>query len=110
MIIDMKSLQHDAMAVVIGASGSIGAALAEALQAAPWFANTICFNRASTSAIDLYVTRHPSLSAAAMSNNLACHDLIVDATGLLHGVQIMPEKSWRGLDPKQMAQAYLPSM
>jgi len=32
--------------------------------------------------------------------------LLIDATGLLHGQGLQPEKSWQQLDPVQMAQAF----
>ena len=32
--------------------------------------------------------------------------LFIDATGVLHGGGVMPEKSWRQLDPRDLAKAF----
>ncbi len=105
MTIDMKSFQHDALAVVIGANGGIGAALAKELQADPGFAKTICLSRSSTPALDL-CNEESIIACCRHVEQFGVPRLIIDATGLLHSAQIMPEKSWHELDPKQMAQAF----
>jgi NAD(P)-dependent dehydrogenase (short-subunit alcohol dehydrogenase family) len=108
MTIEMKSFQAfqgDALAVVIGASGGVGSAIAEALQAGSWFDRTIGFSRASEPGIDL-CDEESIIACCRYVAQLGVPRLIVDATGLLHGEHIRPEKSWRELDPKQMTQAF----
>ena len=96
----------DGLAVVIGASGAIGGALVERLRSDSRFAEVHGLSRSSSPALDL--TSEPSIEAAAAA--IAEHDapvrLIVVATGFLHGDEIMPEKTWRHLDPANMAHAF----
>jgi NAD(P)-dependent dehydrogenase (short-subunit alcohol dehydrogenase family) len=96
----------DGLAVVIGASGAIGGALVEHLRSGSRFAEVHGLSRSSSPALDL--TSEPSIEAAAAA--IAAHDvpvrLVVVATGFLHGDEIMPEKTWRHLDPAAMAHAF----
>jgi NAD(P)-dependent dehydrogenase (short-subunit alcohol dehydrogenase family) len=88
-------------AIVIGALGAIGAALADALAARGQ--PPLRLSRASTPPLDLL--SEPSIAAAA---HAAGHDLhlVIDATGRLHGPDMAPEKSLRAIDPHAMAQAF----
>jgi NAD(P)-dependent dehydrogenase (short-subunit alcohol dehydrogenase family) len=95
------------IAVVIG-SGGIGGALAEALKAAGEgraFDAVVTLGRRSTPALDLL----DEASIAACARWLAARgtlELVIDATGILHGPGMAPEKSWRELDPATLAQAF----
>jgi NAD(P)-dependent dehydrogenase (short-subunit alcohol dehydrogenase family) len=93
------------IAVVFGASGGIGSALVERLQASRNFRYVVGFSRASTPAIDLLM--ETSLKDAA---DLAASQgeirLVLDATGFLHNDAHVPEKSWRELQPSHMARAF----
>lgn len=94
------------LAVVIGASGGIGAALLTQLQSDTTFAQVLGLSRQSQPALDLL--DEASISAAARfvaAQNLALR-LVVDATGTLHGDGYQPEKSWQQLDPAQMAHTF----
>lgn len=88
-------------AIVIGALGAIGAALADALAARGQ--PPLRLSRASTPPLDLL--SEPSIAAAA---HAAGHDLrlVIDATGMLHGPDMAPEKSLRAIEPQAMAQAF----
>ncbi len=88
-------------AVLLGAGGGLGAALAAALPA-HGFAVT-ALGRATTPAIDL--TDEPSLERAAALCGEGL-DLVLDATGFLHGAGFMPEKSFRQIDPAHMALSF----
>jgi len=91
------------MAVVIGAGGGVGAALAEALRATGW--SVVALGRGSVPAIDLLDERTIEASAAHVSA-LGVPALVIDATGFLHGAGFMPERSWRDLDGAHMAHAF----
>jgi NAD(P)-dependent dehydrogenase (short-subunit alcohol dehydrogenase family) len=103
---DSTPIPAGGMAVVIGASGAIGAAFLEHLEADERFVVRLGLSRSSTPAIDL--TSEASIEAAAKA--VAGHDtpvrLVVDATGFLHDDAFMPEKSWRHLDAAHMAQSF----
>ena len=91
------------IAVVIG-TGGIGGALAEALRSAAEYDEVVVLGRRSTPALDLL----DEASIAAAARWLAARgapELVIDATGILHGPAMAPEKSWRELDPATLAQA-----
>jgi len=93
------------IAVVFGASGGIGSALACRLSAAQCFERVVSFSRSSTPAIDL-LTETSLRDAAAFAAGEGDMRLVVDATGFLHDEAQRPEKSWRELDPAQMARSF----
>lgn len=92
----------DDVAVVVGASGGIGAALLEELRARGRFARVIGLSRP-----DLDLTDPAGIARAA--GHVAASGapaLVIVATGLLHGPGIEPEKTIRALDPEAMARAF----
>jgi NAD(P)-dependent dehydrogenase (short-subunit alcohol dehydrogenase family) len=84
-------------AVVIGASGGIGAALADAL--AEEETEVVRLSRP-----ELDLTDEATIAAAAA--RVGTPDLVVVATGLLHREGRGPEKSIRELDPAWLAEQY----
>lgn len=84
-------------AVVIGASGGIGAALADAL--AEEETEVVRLSRP-----ELDLTDEATIAAAAAK--VGTPDLVVVATGLLHRDGRGPEKSIRELDPAWLAEQY----
>ncbi|TDP85850.1 NAD(P)-dependent dehydrogenase (short-subunit alcohol dehydrogenase family) [Aquabacterium commune] len=102
----------DGVAVVIGASGGLGAGLSDALAAlAPRGAEQVLrLGRHSDPSLDLL--DEASIAQAAQwvqgqSDALACPvRLVIDATGWLHGDGWTPEKTWRQLDAAHMAHAF----
>ena len=101
-----KSFPAGGLAVVVGAGGGIGRALLERVQDAGCFERTLALGRHSRPALDL--TCEDSITAAARHvAGLGLQlRLLVDATGLLHGAGVEPEKSWRQIDAAQMAQVF----
>ena len=95
------------VAVVIGAGGGLGAALASALANHGFLA----VHALSRSGVDvpgcvagqIDVTHEASIAAAATSLE-APLGLVLVATGLLHAPDIAPEKSWRMVDPHSFAE------
>jgi len=90
-------------AIVIGASGGIGAALADGLEARG--ATVERLSRRSSLPLDLTDEASIAAAAAALAST-APYDLLVVATGLLHGFGFGPEKSWRQLDAAALAQSF----
>jgi uncharacterized protein YbjT (DUF2867 family) len=92
--LDLGSFPVGGVAVVFGASGGIGGALAEALRKVETFAHVIALSRASAPAIDLL--DEASLERAArFAADQGELRLVIDATGFLHDAQQQPEKTWR---------------
>jgi NAD(P)-dependent dehydrogenase (short-subunit alcohol dehydrogenase family) len=87
-------------AVVIGASGGIGAALVRELEA-DW--RVVGLGRP---AIDLLDESSIESSAKALTASGISPDLIIVATGILHNETGGPEKSLRDLDPDWMMLNY----
>ena len=90
-------------AIIVGASGGIGAALAAAL--AEEGVNVRGFARSFSGPDRLDLEDEASIAAAAQSL-AAPPQLIVVATGLLHDGGLAPEKSMAALDPAWLARQY----
>ena len=113
----LSSFQPGLHAVVIGASGGVGAALADRLDADP---NVAAVTRLSRST-GLDLTDPASISAAA-AGLATPPDLVIVATGVLHAEGLAPERELRQLSaaafdhafavnaigPALVAQAFLP--
>lgn len=100
----------EGLAVVVGATGGIGTALLEHLNAGWGEAHVIGVSRQGELPFDLL--DEARIAAAAAHVQAACGArgcplrLVVDATGFLHGEGMQPEKSWRQLDARHMAHAF----
>lgn len=100
----MSAAGQPGTALVIGASGGIGAALVAALREEGRHP-VIGLSRGSDPPIDLL--REESIAAAAWIAGQGLDlSLVVVATGFLHNDRFTPERSWRHLDPEHMAQAF----
>lgn len=88
-------------AVVIGATGGLGAALAEALAAAGQ--PVLRLSRRSDPPLDL--TEEATIAAAAEIAGAGI-ELVIDASGFLHDARYAPEKSLRALDPAHLARQF----
>jgi NAD(P)-dependent dehydrogenase (short-subunit alcohol dehydrogenase family) len=87
--------------VVIGATGALGAALADALERHG--RAVLRLGRATLPRLDLLDEASIAACAAACGENLR---LVIDATGFLHGGGDMPEKTFRQLDAAQLARSF----
>ncbi len=98
----MTGIQEQA-AVVIGASGGIGAAIAARLEASGRFAVVHALSRSGTG-FDLEDEGSIAAAAASIADGPA-PTLVFVATGVLHhGFE--PERSWRALDAEHLLRDY----
>ena len=98
----MTGIQKQA-AVVIGASGGIGAALVRRLEASGPFAMVHALSRSGTG-FDLEDEESIAAAAASIGNG-PVPTLVFIATGVLHhGFE--PERSWRALDAEHLLRDY----
>ncbi len=102
---DMKSLPDGYRAVVFGASGGIGSALLRALEKDPRCAVAAAVGRNTAPALDLEAEPSIREAAEAIAKDGTVH-LIIDATGILHDVDMSPEKTIDAVDPATIARAF----
>jgi NAD(P)-dependent dehydrogenase (short-subunit alcohol dehydrogenase family) len=87
--------------VVIGATGGIGGAIADALEAGG--RAVLRLSRRSAPPLDLLDEASIAAAAEHAGDGLR---LVLDATGFLHDARFQPEKSLRQLDATHLARAY----
>ena len=97
----MDSLPDQFHALVIGASGSIGAAFVDLLRAAPRCASVTALHRHSAPALDFSDEDSVAAAARVLAAGPRYH-LIVNAAGILHSDAFMPEKRLADLHAAQM--------
>jgi NAD(P)-dependent dehydrogenase (short-subunit alcohol dehydrogenase family) len=109
---DAKPAPEARTAVVVGASGGIGAALLEALESAENVGRVIAASRrpverSSGKTVPVAVDLLDEASIAALADTAAAQgdlDLVIVATGILHdGPAVMPEKRLADIDPVRLA-------
>ena len=96
----------DRNAVIIGARGGVGAALADALDLGSSYANVIRLHRESDLPVDILDEASIATAAASLADTQPPVQLVIVATGLLHSAGKGPEKSLRELEPDWMMQNY----
>lgn len=103
---EFDALPSGGVAIVVGAAGGIGGALYGRLSTQSRFSVVLGLGRRSSPPLDL--TDEASIAGAArhVAGLGADLRLIIDASGILHGDGLSPEKSWRDLDAAQMAKAF----
>ena len=101
----MSSFQDGFRAVVVGASGGIGAAVLQLLRAAPRCGEAIGVSRRSSPRLDLEHEDTIADAARQIAEGGPVH-LIFDATGVLHSAALKPEKALSAFDPAAAAQAF----
>jgi NAD(P)-dependent dehydrogenase (short-subunit alcohol dehydrogenase family) len=101
----MQSLPQDYRALVIGASGAIGAAIVRQLEADPRCAQVLALSRRSTPRLDFQEESTIARAADQLRDQGPLH-LIVVATGMLHGASGLPEKRLAQLNSDQMMASF----
>ncbi|ANN61371.1 C-factor [Mesorhizobium loti NZP2037] len=101
----MPNRASPAIAVVIGASGGIGTALAEMVEESGHFRQVVRLSRASQPRIDIEDEQTIRQASSHVASR-GVPTLIINATGFLHGDGFEPEKTWRSLDPKHLAKSF----
>ena len=96
----------DSLAIVIGSTGGIGAAVLAQLQADSQFTRVVGLSRSTQPALDLLNEASIQACAQHIASLALPVRLVVDATGTLHGDGMQPEKSWQQLDAVQMAHVF----
>lgn len=102
----MKSLRQGYTALVIGASGGIGGAIAQALESDPGCDRVFRLSRRDDSGFD--VTDEASVARAAQRLAIETDglDLVFNATGALTIDGIGPEKALKAIDPQAMMRQF----
>jgi NAD(P)-dependent dehydrogenase (short-subunit alcohol dehydrogenase family) len=93
-------------ALVIGATGGIGAALVAALQADPRYEQVLGLSRCSSPPVDLLDEGSIKAAADYVRDSGLMPSLILISTGLLHARDAGPEKSLAQLDPDWMMENF----
>ena len=110
----MRSLLPGGTAVVVGASGGLGAALVSALAGMPEVGRVVALSRTAIPECPpaervwrapLDLLDEPSIAAAAALVPRPLR-LVIVATGLLHEAGLEPEKTVRALDPEALVRSY----
>jgi len=101
----LSSFPDGFRALILGASGAIGAALVLQLQDTPHCAEVIGVSRTTLPGLDFDNESSVQSAADALAPDGPFH-LIVNATGLLHSTQFMPEKKLGQLTYEQMSATF----
>jgi len=114
---ELKSFSSECDVAIIGASGGIGAALAELISQQTCVRHVFSCSRTNqnagmnkTSFIPLDVTVESSIVSARkkITAKTTKLDLVIVATGTLHeGKLLQPEKSWRSLNEDNLQKIFL---
>lgn len=108
----LRSFGNDLSVAIVGASGGIGGAFADALERSENVRLVFRLNRSDSSdqnviPIDILSEESIAKAATSMGGLTDRLDLIIVATGILHqGNEIAPEKSWRAISSEAMGQVF----
>lgn len=101
----MQSFPQGFRALVLGSTGAIGAAFVQCLQAEPRCDSVLGLHRHSDPAVDFDDEANVLRAAEVMQAQGPFH-LIINAAGLLHTPQFMPEKRLGQLHYAQMEETF----
>ena len=103
---DLSSIPDDGIAVIAGAGGAIGGALADMTEASGRFRDVVRLSRGGIPAFDLLDEASIEATASSVAARNGPMRLFIDATGFLHNEEFMPEKGLRQIAPAHMAHAF----
>ena len=103
---DLSSLPDDGIAVIAGAGGAIGGALADLSEASGRFREVVRLSRKTTPSLNLLDEASIEAAARSVAGRKVTMRLFIDATGFLHNEEFTPEKSLRQIAPAHMAHAF----
>jgi NAD(P)-dependent dehydrogenase (short-subunit alcohol dehydrogenase family) len=103
---DLTSFPEGGIAAIAGATGAIGAALADALERSGHFREVARLSRKGTPALNLLNEASIETAARHVSDMEDEMRLFIDATGFLHDDGFMPEKGLGQISPLHMAHAF----
>ena len=86
------------LTVIIGGTGSIGAACAEEFAYRRRDTEVIILGRSSDPSIDLFSEQSISEAAARVASRRLPVSVILVATGILHTDSVQPEKTWKQIN------------
>ena len=101
----MNTFPDGFRALIIGASGGIGAAFVDALTQNPRCGQVLGLHRHSDPAIDFDDEASVAAAAAELARQPKFH-LIINATGVLHSPDAMPEKKLSDLNYAQLMDTF----
>ena len=102
----MTSFDNGGLAVVIGASGGIGRAIADRLDVDGGFAQVLRLSRSGNPSLDLTDEQTISRAAAAIKTTGLPLRLVFNAAGILHDGDLAPEKTFRDIDPAHLQRSF----
>ena len=113
MILMSNSVEKNA--VIIGSSGAIGKALVEAASASGDYQKIYALSRKTVKFESSKVYSHPiNLESEESISNASEHlskrgsiDLLIMATGMLHDVDVKPEKSLRDISAEKLQKVFM---
>jgi NAD(P)-dependent dehydrogenase (short-subunit alcohol dehydrogenase family) len=94
------------LAIVIGASGGIGGAVATSLEASNLYTQVMRGSRTGAPAVDITDEGSIAALAAAVTATGLPLRLVFNAAGMLRDGDHSPEKSWRDIDPAHVQRAF----
>ena len=102
----MTSFDKGGLAVVIGASGGIGRAIADRLETNGGFAQLLRLSRSGDPSLDLTDEQTIIRAAAAIKTTGLPLRLVFNAAGILHYGDLAPEKTFRDIDPAHLQRSF----
>jgi NAD(P)-dependent dehydrogenase (short-subunit alcohol dehydrogenase family) len=100
-MIDLSTFPKSFNVAIIGASGGIGNAFAQQLDGHDHVGQVYRFSRSVPGHIKMDISDEQTIQSAASYVDKPLH-LVIVASGLLHGKDLMPEKSLRDLNAENM--------